>query len=69
MANLKRFPRAKKLLEKEIFIRLTADGFVSTARYAGLFRKSAAWDTRPSEVASKVEAFTPSEWDEPEGSV
>ncbi len=47
MANLKKF------IGKEILIRLTSDGFVSTVRYARLYSKSAAWQTRVSEIPGK----------------
>jgi hypothetical protein len=54
----------KKLMEKEILIHLTGDGFVSTVRYAGLFRKSATWQTRTCEVASREEpVFTQADAD------
>ena len=41
----------QKLIPKEILIRLTEDGFVSTVTYCGLFANSAAWRTCPAEEA------------------
>ena len=35
----------QKFIAKEILIRLSADGFVSTVRYGGLYAKSSTWQT------------------------
>jgi hypothetical protein len=49
MANL------EKIIGKQILIRLTGDGFISTVRYAGLYSKSATWQTRsPAKVSKEV---------------
>ena len=45
--------KLKKFFGKEIFIRLTGDGFVSTVRYARLYSRSTTWQTRVSEVPGK----------------
>lgn len=37
--------KIQKLFAKEVLIRLTDEGFVSTIRYGGMFAKSASWIT------------------------
>ena len=62
VANLKKF------IGKEILIRLTNDGFVSTVRYARLYSRSAAWQTRISEIPGKEiaePAFSQADGDDP----
>ena len=48
MKNLKIFA------PREILIRLTDDGFVSTVRYAGLYARSTAWPTGAVEEEGSV---------------
>ncbi len=48
MASLHEFIR------KNIFIRLTEDGFISTVRYGHLCAKSATWNTRCLEVVDET---------------
>jgi hypothetical protein len=62
MANLKKF------IGKEILIRLTNDGFVSTVWYACLYSKSTTWQTRVSEIPGKEigePAFSQADADDP----
>jgi len=49
----------QKLLAKEVLIRLTDSGFVSTVRYAGLCAKSSSWITRCSSALDEVKWILP----------